>query len=185
MNIETWPVERPKPYRQNARVITDAAVDKVAASIRQFGFRQPIVVDAGEEIVIGHVRQRAALKLGLKTVPVHVAKDLTVEQIKALRLMDNRSHDEAQWDQGVLAKELLQLAASSADLNVCELTGFEYADLTDAVRRNMKSGKNGAKKKALGGLQFRVIVDCESEHHQAELLERFEQQGLKCKPLIS
>lgn len=96
--IEWWPIERPIPYARNARKIPESAVDKVAASIKEFGFRQPIVCDAEDVIVIGHVRLRAAKKLGLAHVPVHVARDLTPAQVKALRLMDNRSHEEAGWD---------------------------------------------------------------------------------------
>src|SRR5439155_1403588 len=88
--------DRPSP------TISDAAVAKVAASIQEFGWRQPIVVDANRVIVAGHTRLLAARKLGLKEVPVHVADNLTPAQIKAYRLMDNRSHDETSWDFALL-----------------------------------------------------------------------------------
>src|SRR5713101_1044202 len=98
MNIAWWPIENVRPYPRNARRIPQRAVDKVAALIREFGWRQPIVVDHKGVIVCGHVRLLAARKLGLKEVPVHVADNLTPAQVKAYRLMDNRSHDETDWD---------------------------------------------------------------------------------------
>ena len=97
MKIEQWEIERVKPYDKNPRR-NDKAVEAVAKSIKEFGFRQPIVVDAGGVIVVGHTRYKAALKLGLKTVPVHVAADLTPQQARAYRLADNRTAETAEWD---------------------------------------------------------------------------------------
>jgi hypothetical protein len=87
MKIEMRKLSDIKPYEQNPRV-NDQAVDAVAASIREFGFRQPVVVDAQGVIVVGHTRWKAAQKLGLAEVPVHVAENLTPAQIKAYRLAD-------------------------------------------------------------------------------------------------
>ena len=105
MLVETWPIDKPIEYVRNARKITQAAVDKVAASIHEFGFRQPIVVDKDGVIIVGHVRLRAAKKLGLVHVPVHVASNLTPAQVRAYRLMDNRSHEEVEWDIELLGAE--------------------------------------------------------------------------------
>ena len=80
MKVEQWKIGDVKPYSSNPR-INDAAVDAVAASIQEFGFRQPIVVDEAGVIIAGHTRYKAALKLGLETVPVHVAKGLTPAQV--------------------------------------------------------------------------------------------------------
>lgn len=91
MRIEMWPIDRPIPYPKNARKWSDRAIATVAASIREYGFRQPIVVDAAGVIVIGHLRLAAAKSLDLKEVPVHVARDLTPAQIKGLRIADNRT----------------------------------------------------------------------------------------------
>lgn len=126
MIIELWPIDRPKPYPKNARKWSATAVDKVAASIREFGFRQPIVVDRERVIIIGHLRLAAAKKLGLKEVPVHVALDLTPAQVKALRLADNRSHEEAEWDLALLAPEIADLKALAFDLAV---TGFDGREI--------------------------------------------------------
>ena len=88
MNIEQWPIDRPKPYEKNARKIPQSAIDKVALSIEKFGMRQPIVVDKAGVVVVGHVRLRACQKLGILTVPVHIATDLTPAQIRQYRLIE-------------------------------------------------------------------------------------------------
>jgi DNA modification methylase len=131
MEIELWPIDRPKPYPKNARKWSTAAVDKLASSIRVYGFRQPIVVDKHGVIIIGHLRLAAAKALRMKTVPVHVARDLTPAQARGLRLMDNRSHEEAEWDFTLLAPELAELSAESFDLG---LTGFDVHELDVLLR---------------------------------------------------
>jgi ParB-like chromosome segregation protein Spo0J len=129
MKIENWPIDKSIPYARTARKISDTAVAKVAASIREFGFRQPIVVDAEGTIVAGHTRLLAAQRLGLTTVPVHVAANLTPAQIKAYRIMDNRSHEEAEWDLELLPLELEDLKMLDFDLG---LTGFDERELQTA-----------------------------------------------------
>src|SRR5213075_430625 len=93
MTITMWSLEKIIPYARNARKIPVAAVDKVAASIQEFGWRQPIVVYANGVIICGHTRLLAARKLGLQEAPVHVAENLTPTQVRAYRLLDNRSHE--------------------------------------------------------------------------------------------
>lgn len=93
------------PYVNNPR-LNDGAVDAVAASIKEFGFKVPIVVDSDGVIVAGHTRLKAAKKLGLDSVPVIVADDLSPEQVKAFRLADNRVGELAEWDLGKLDIEL-------------------------------------------------------------------------------
>jgi len=119
MNIEQWPLDRIIPYVRNPR--KGQAVTAVKASIKEFGFRQPIVVDRDGVIVVGHTRYLAAQELRLKTVPVHVATELTPIQIKAYRLADNRTAQNATWDEELLKLELLELQESEFDL---ELTAF-------------------------------------------------------------
>ena len=84
MEVKLVKIDDIRPYEGNPRV-NDPAVDAVAASLREFGFRQPIVVDQAGVIIVGHTRWKAAKKLGLAKVPVHVAKDLSPEQAKAYR----------------------------------------------------------------------------------------------------
>lgn len=130
IQVELWPIDRPIPYARNPRKISAAAVDKVAASIKEFGFRQPIVVDREGVIIVGHTRLLAARKLGLDVVPVHVAENLTPAQARAYRLLDNRSHDETTWDEALLGPELLDLKGMELDLS---LTGFDVREIDTAI----------------------------------------------------
>ena len=109
LKIEWADISRVKPYPRNPRK-NDESISAVAASIREFGWRQPIVVDAEWVIVIGHTRWKAAKRLQLKQVPVHVAAGLTPEQIKALRVADNSSGSKSAWDLDLLRYESKDLA---------------------------------------------------------------------------
>ncbi len=104
--IQMMPIGKVKPYHNNPRNNEDA-VEKVAASLKEFGFRQPIVVDKDMVIIAGHTRLLAAKQLKMKEVPVLVADDLTDEQVKAYRLADNKTAEFAEWD---LAKLDIELA---------------------------------------------------------------------------
>jgi len=134
MKIEIRPLHEIFPYEKNARKIPQRAVDKVAASLQEFGWQQPIVVDKHGVIIVGHVRRLAALQLGWTEAPVHVADKLTPAQIRAYRLMDNRSHEEATWDLDLLAPELADLRAVDFDLG---LTGFNVHELDTLLRDPM------------------------------------------------
>jgi len=125
-----WSIDKVIPYPRNSRKIPERAVDKVAASIREFGFRVPIVVDKDGVIICGHTRLLAARKLRLQQVPVHVADNLTPAQVKAYRLMDNRSHEETDWDLELLGPEFEELRSLDFDL---ELTGFEEREIEDLL----------------------------------------------------
>ncbi len=120
MKTETWPLERLIDYARNPRK-NDHAVDKVAAAIREFGFRVPIVAKSDGLVVDGHLRLKAARKLGLAEVPVVLADDLTDAQVKAFRISVNRMAELAEWDSELLALELGELGELGFDL---ELTGF-------------------------------------------------------------
>jgi ParB-like chromosome segregation protein Spo0J len=118
MKVEIWPIENVIPYARNPRIIPQSAVNKVATSIRQFGFRQPIVVDQKGVIIVGHVRLLAAQQLELTNVPVHVAIELTAAQVNAYRLADNRTNQEASWDMEALTLELTNLKLEEFDLDL-------------------------------------------------------------------
>ncbi len=109
MRVREVPIGDVVPYEGNPRD-NEAAVPAVAESLREFGWRQPIVVDADMTVVCGHTRLKAARHLGMETVPVVVADDLTAEQVAAYRLADNRTAELAEWDAGLLALELDGLA---------------------------------------------------------------------------
>jgi hypothetical protein len=130
LTVIWWPIDRPKPYPKNARKWSKSAIEKVAASIRSFGWVQPIVCDREDVIVIGHLRLAAAHFLGLTKVPVHVASDLSPVQIKGLRIADNRTHQESTWIEELLSAELLELQSLDFDLG---LTGFDSRELSALI----------------------------------------------------
>jgi DNA modification methylase len=137
MIIEQRPLSAIKPYPNNPRR-NDSAVDAVAASIERFGFRQPIVVDKDGVIIVGHTRYKAAIKLGMATVPVHVASELTVEQTRALRIADNKSADIATWDDALLASELAALEQLNIPLHDI---GFSEQELTQLLGELDRDGE--------------------------------------------
>lgn len=111
------------PYENNPR-INEAAVDAVANSIKEFGFKVPIIIDKNNVIVAGHTRLKAAQKLGLEEVPVIIADDLTDEQVKAFRLADNKVGELAEWDFSKLEEELknIEMDMSPFDFDMKELS---------------------------------------------------------------
>src|SRR6267154_1947840 len=138
MKIVQWAIARLIPYARNARKIPQAAIDKVAASIHEFGWQQPIVVDSERVVVAGHVRLLAARQLGLEKVPVHVATELTPGQIKAFRLMDNRSHEESSWDMELLGPEIAELQALNVDV---ALAGFDAQEISKFLGTGTSDGE--------------------------------------------
>ena len=128
MLVEMRRVADIKLYPNNPRC-NDHAVAAVAASIKEFGFRQPLVLDDEGVIIVGSTRFKAALRLGLQTVPVHVAKGLTPAQVKAYRLADNKTGELADWDYQLLVQELADLQKMDVDLDVVGFTADELHDL--------------------------------------------------------
>ena len=126
MIVEQWDIDRVRPYPNNPRKNKKAVV-AVAKSIREFGFKVPIVVDTEGVIITGHTRREAAISLGMKTVPVIVADDLTGQQIKAFRLADNKVAEIAEWDDDALQEELASLDAAALGIDMSDL-GFSIDD---------------------------------------------------------
>ena len=139
LTVENWPVEKLKPYERNPRV-NAGAVDAVASSIRQFGWRVPVIVDRDGVIIAGHTRLLAAKKLGLSEVPVHVASDLTPEAAKALRIADNKTGELAEWDFELLPIELKELQAMDWDLSAL---GFSEDELSELLAMDESETGNG------------------------------------------
>lgn len=117
--VQEVAVSKLKPYENNPRM-NDSAVEAVANSIKEFGFRVPIIVDKNYVIITGHTRLKAAQLLGMKTVPVIVADDLSEEQARAFRIADNRTSDMSIWDNKLLLEELEALEDSGF------FTGFDW-----------------------------------------------------------
>ncbi|MCP4953980.1 MAG: ParB N-terminal domain-containing protein [Proteobacteria bacterium] len=130
MKVQSVKIDSVIEYANNPRN-NDASVDKVAASIKEYGWQQPIVVDSEMVIVAGHTRLLAAKKLGIKKVPVHIADQLTPQQVKAYRLADNRIGEDSAWDFESLALELSEL--KDTDL----LTGFSDTELHNLLSNDI------------------------------------------------
>jgi DNA modification methylase len=137
MHVEMRPISSIHPYGNNPR-INDAAVDAVAASIKAFGFRQPIVVDEDGVIIVGHTRYKAAQKLGMTEVPVHVAVGLSPEQARAYRIADNQTATIATWDDDKLYQELARLQEVTFDLG---LTGFSAEEVARLLQSDANTGR--------------------------------------------
>lgn len=121
LKVENWPLDRLTPYARNPRQ-NDGAVAQMCAAIKEFGFRIPIVAKSDGTVVDGHLRLKAAQKLGLREVPVALADELTDTQVKAFRLVANQSANWAQWDEGLLKLELDDLKTVGFNLDII---GFE------------------------------------------------------------
>lgn len=156
--IVTRKVDTITPYERNARIIPQSGIELVAKSIKQFGFKQPIVVDAEGVIIAGHTRLLAAKHLGLTSVPVIVATDLTPEQVRAYRLMDNRSNQESTWDQDVLREELGDLSKLFKDDKaiLSDMTGFGDKELDAFIGSLSTTAPDLAPKDGKGGKSSRL-----------------------------
>jgi len=127
MQIVYKKINELKPYKNNPRK-NDGAVEYVANSIREFGFKVPIIIDTNNEIIAGHTRLKAAQQIGLTEVPVIIADDLTEEQIKAFRLADNKTAEMSVWDYELLDNEM----ADILDIDMSDF-GFIDTNLTDEL----------------------------------------------------
>src|SRR6266567_1229819 len=125
LQIERWPISRLRPYRRSLRKNAHA-VDRMVASIQQFGFKIPILARTSGEIVDGHLRLKAAQKLGMDEVVVILCDEWSEEQVKAFRLMVNECHNWALWDLKLVALEVQELKAMNFDL---ALTGFAPVEI--------------------------------------------------------
>jgi ParB-like chromosome segregation protein Spo0J len=134
--IETWPLERLKPYARNAKTHGADQVAKIAASMAKFGWTNPVLVGSDGELIAGHGRILAAAELGLTEAPVIVLDHLTEEQRRAYRIADNRLV-ESPWDEALLAAELQELAAEDFDLSV---VGFSDAELDQLLAFDVGGG---------------------------------------------
>ena len=166
-------VEALRAYDKNPRR-NDEAVEYVANSIREFGFKVPVIIDKNDVIVCGHTRVKAAVKLGMGEVPCIVADDLTPAQIKAFRLADNKVGELAMWDWDLLGdemEELDELGIDMSDFGFLSLDDDDEPqdapqDLSDEVRE-----------------VYEVIIECGSEGEQEAVYYRLTQEGYKCRVL--
>lgn len=159
------------PYENNPRH-NENAVDYVANSIKEFGFKVPIIIDKENVVVTGHTRLKASEKLGIKKVPVIMASDLTEEQIKAFRIADNKVAQFSSWDM-----EKLELELEDINIDMCEF-GFEDLNMViednDQIDETTDTHFNYKE-------QFGVIVMCKNEEEQEQIYTRLTEEGYECK----
>ncbi len=168
-NIEIAYLDTDKliPYSANAKTHPDEQIERIANSIREFGFKTPIVVDANFELIQGHGRLLASQSLKLKKVPCIIAEDLSEDQVKMLRLADNKVA-ESEWDYDLMGSELDTLS----DIFQVEDFGFilteEQSDTVDDL-----SGEAGE--------SYEIIVTLDSEVDQESLYYKLIEEGYKCR----
>lgn len=173
MQVVDLEINKLIPYEKNPRK-NDEAVKYVAESIKQFGFKVPIVVDKNNVIVAGHTRYKAATKLKFDKVPCIIADDLTDEQIKAFRLADNKVSEKAEWDIDLLGEELSDIL----DIDMSDLGfDFDFEDEEEPAPKEREDLSDELKE------TFEVIIECDNELQQEEIYYRLTSEGLKCRVL--
>ena len=159
------------PYENNPRH-NENAIDYVANSIKEFGFKVPIIIDKENVVVTGHTRLKASEKLGIKKVPVIMASDLTEEQIKAFRIADNKVAQFSSWDM-----EKLELELEDINIDMCE---FGFEDLNMVIEDNEQIDETTDTHFNYKE-QFGVIVMCKNEEEQEQIYNRLTEEGYECK----
>lgn len=155
MIVKNVPISDIRPYGDNPRR-NDEAVPKVAASIRRFGFQQPIVVDGNGVIIVGHTRYKAARQLGMDTVPVIYANELTPEQANEYRLADNKVGEIAEWDDRLLETELGSMGEDMAEFgfDMGDEISYEIEDNIDIKQNKIKENKANDKQNIVVTITF-------------------------------
>ena len=175
--IERVSIESLIPYARNSRTHSDAQVAQIAASIREFGFTNPVLIDADGGIIAGHGRVMAARKLGLKDVPCLRLGYLSETQRRAYVIADNKLALNAGWDEELLKGEIEDLKLDGFEV---DLLGFSDAEL-DAL--NGIEGDEKIENVTIGENRNLLMIECESERELEVLFEEMTQRGLECKIL--
>ena len=178
LRIKHVAVESLVPYARNARTHSEAQVSQLAASMKEFGFTNPILIDADAEIIAGHGRVMAALKLGMAKVPCIVLAHLSEAQKRAYVLADNKLALNAGWDEELLSAGFVELADFGIDLG---LTGFSERELKK-FGVDVKD-VNGAGTIEIGGDRHLLLIECDDETALSTLFEEMSERGLQCKVL--
>lgn len=167
-------VDELKPYENNPR-INDGAVDMVASSIAEFGFKVPIVIDSNNVIVAGHTRWKASKKLGLETVPCIIADDLSEEQIKAFRLADNKTSEFSVWDFEALDKELAELVEfDMSDFGFLADSFIEFEDQLEKYGGDTMDVKNSVS----DSFTITLIINNDYEELVNDYIKEYKREGL-------
>lgn len=163
--IKMLPVNTLKEYELNAKKHSDEQIDGLAEMIQRFGFNAPIVIDKKKVIIAGHARLAAAKKLGMKEVPCVEKSDLTPDEVRAYRYLDNKIA-EAPWDLEKLALDLPQIDF--------DFEPFKISLPSFAPSKTMKRETEDSQ-------QFIIVVECRSEKEQKKVFEELQERGLECR----
>lgn len=174
MNTISKKLSEITPYEHNSRSHDDVQITRLANSIKDFGFNQPIVLDKSNVIIVGHGRYFAAKKLGLESVPCIVKENLNEEQIRAYRILDNKLQNDSTWELENLELELGLLEEGGFAL---EPWGLDTL-LTNKIEEEIEAIDPSQLES-----QFRIEVICMSENHQQKIYERLKEEGLNCRLL--
>tara|TARA_R110000824_G_scaffold64273_6_gene168046 strand:+ start:5102 stop:5626 length:525 start_codon:yes stop_codon:yes gene_type:complete len=172
------PLAELTPWADNPRV-NDAAAERLAHTILTHGWTNPILLDKTGQIVAGHTRLKAAIKLGLTEVPT-ITLDVEGPEAIALAIADNRLAEFAEWDDSALAKLLEGLAGDDFDLGALGYDDAEFAALLNGDDPDVDTSSVLDDE-----LEFRVVVDCDSEAEQARAIELITSEGFSCRSLMS
>ena len=166
MDVRNISVKDLIPYDRNTKKHDKMQINNVAESIKQYGFVQPIVIDKDNVVVIGHCRLLAAKQLKMKEVPCVCVEDLTEEQVKALRIVDNKSN-ESEWDFDILPDELAELDLSAFD--------FDFGVSLDEDDTETKEREQIALNESVS-----VVVECSDDEEAEAIFEKLSEEGYKC-----
>jgi len=178
VNIEQVKIDKLIPYARNSRTHSDAQVAQIAASIKEFGFTNPVLIDETGSIIAGHGRVMAARKLAIADVPSIRLTHLTEAQKKAYIIADNKLALNAGWDDEMLAVELADLKDMGFDLDLIGFSTDEIKllfgnldDVLDDLREPVDESRN------------LLMIECQSERELEKLFEEMKERGLECKIL--
>lgn len=176
LNIKYMNIRDLKPYKKNAKNHPKEQVEQIANSIKEFGFTQPVIIDKNNCVVAGHGRILGAKKAGLKQVPTVCLEELTEEQIKAYRLVDNKLN-ESEWDDDLLNTELSELL----DTGEVDMTLFDFNmdKLFEEETENKKKVEFEVKK------ENKIIITCKTKRQTEDLYKRLIEEGYSCTKRIS
>ena len=174
LSIEYRPIESLIPYARNSRTHSGEQIAQIAASIREFGWTNPVLIDEDNGIIAGHGRVLAAQKLGLEDAPVIQLKNLSVAQKKAYIIADNKLALNAGWDMDMLAVEIEELNKLDFDL---DLLGFDAVELAKLFDEQEELELKDEKYEEI----FNIIIECKDEEEQEKIFNRLDEEGYKCR----
>jgi len=173
--VEKWAIDKLIPYARNARTHSDEQVAQIAASIKEWGWTTPVLVDEDGGIIAGHGRTLAAQRLKMTEVPVMIAKGWSDAKKRAYVLADNKLALNAGWDNEMLALELAEIGELGFDL---ELIGFDLQEIAAILDdQNEIEEPESVDYKEM----FNIIVECSNEEEQEKIFNRLDTEGYKCR----